>query len=399
MTRSASARKSSSKPSRSGRLSQRSDRRSTRQSNRFGISWAEDTELVGLRFRLVPQRDAELYAQYTIGLHAWFLQQIQQTHPHLSQQLHDQATEKAFTLSGLNGQFIATGQQLRLQKNQTYEWTITVLSHSLVEWLAHWLATIPDTLELRNAGLQIAQAEIVYPATTYAELAQLPCPNRPALALSFRSPTSFRRKKNHFPLPVPMNLFHSYLRRWNDLSGILIDADSFLEWIDDFVIIRRHRLESIKVAAGKQGSVTGFTGAIELALSQPAFQTPEYVDWFYRLGQFAPYCGTGHKTTFGLGQTQLGWGFAEPEAINLPVTEWLPQRIADLTELFISQRKRTGGDRAMHIAETWATILARREIGDPLFDIADDLEMPYETVKTYSKLAQRSLREAEQDED
>ncbi|PSB11566.1 CRISPR-associated endoribonuclease Cas6, partial [filamentous cyanobacterium CCP2] len=55
--------------------------------------------------------------------------------------------------------------------------------------------------------------------------------------------------------------------------------------------------------------------------------------------------------------------------------------------------------RAIQIAETWATILARREIGDPLFEIAEDLEMPYETVKTYSKLAQRSLREAQQDEE
>lgn len=393
MARSASGHPAS-RQTRSGRLSKRGDRR-----NRFGITWAEHTELVGLRFGLVPQQDAELYAQYTIGLHAWFLQQIQRTHPHLSQQLHDQATEKAFTLSGLNGQFVATGQQLRVQQHQTYEWNVSVLSQSLVEWLGQWLANLPEAIDLRRACLQIAQVEILHPATTYTELAQMPCPARPSLTLSFRSPTSFRRKKNHFPLPVPMNLFHSYLRRWNELSGFPLEADPFLEWIDECVIIRRHRLESMKVAAGKQGSVTGFTGAIELGLSQSALQNREYVEWFYRLGQFAPYCGTGHKTTFGLGQTQLGWGFAEPEAIHLPVTEWLPQRIAELTELFMNQRKRTGGDRAIQIAETWATILARREIGDPLFEIAEDLEMPYETVKTYSKLAQRSLREAQQDEE
>ena len=389
MPRSASTNKSASKPTRSSR---------SRKTNRFGITWANPTELIGLRFHLIPQHDAEIYAQYTIGLHAWFLQQIQRTHPHLSQQLHDEATEKAFTLSGLNGQFLATGQQLWLQQNQTYEWTITALSKTVILWLEQWLTHIPETLELRDASLQITQADIIYPATTYAELAQLPCPTRPTLALSFRSPTSFRRKQVHFPLPVPTNLFHSYLRRWNDLSGIPIDPEPFLEWIDEHVIIIRHRLESTKVAAGKHGSVTGFTGAIELGLSQRAAQMPEYVEWFYRLGQFAPYCGTGHKTTFGLGQTQLGWGFAEPQAIHLPVTEWLPQRIAELTEIFVSQRKRTGGDRAVQIAETWATILARRETGEPLFDIAEDLEMPYETVKTYSKLAQRGLREAQQNE-
>jgi CRISPR-associated endoribonuclease Cas6 len=41
----------------------------------------------------------------------------------------------------------------------------------------------------------------------------------------------------------------------------------------------------------------------------------------------------------------------------------LADRIADLTQQFISQRKRTGGTRATEIAETWATILARRELG------------------------------------
>ena len=394
MPRSASQ-KSTAKPTRSSRQ-KTTDR--TSLTNRFGMTWAADTELIGLRLHLTPQHDAELYAQYTIALHAWFLQQIQRTHPHLSQQLHDHANEKAFTLSGLNGQFIATGQQLRLQQQQTYTWTITVLSKPLMDWLAQWLATLPETLELRDASLQITHADIIHPATTYAQLAQLPCPPRPTLALSFLSPTSFRRKKAHFPLPVPNNLFHSYLRRWNDLSSIPIDPDSFLEWIDESVIILRHRLESTKVAVGKQGSVTGFTGAIEMGLARNEGQISEYVDWFYRFGHFAPYCGTGHKTPFGLGQTQLGWSFPEPQAINLPITEWLPQRIAELTELFVRQRKRTGGDRAIQIAETWATILARRETGEPLFDIAEDLDMPYETVKTYSKLAQRSLRESQQTE-
>jgi hypothetical protein len=57
----------------------------------------------------------------------------------------------------------------------------------------------------------------------------------------------------------------------------------------------------------------------------------------------------------------------------------------------IAQRRRTGGDRASQIAQTWATILARRELGEGLPAIAEDLEMPYETVKTYVKLARKAL--------
>jgi DNA-directed RNA polymerase specialized sigma24 family protein len=39
--------------------------------------------------------------------------------------------------------------------------------------------------------------------------------------------------------------------------------------------------------------------------------------------------------------------------------------------------------------------LARQEAGESLVDIAADLEMPYETVKTYAKQARRVLKSEE----
>lgn len=54
--------------------------------------------------------------------------------------------------------------------------------------------------------------------------------------------------------------------------------------------------------------------------------------------------------------------------------------------------ERIGGDRAQSSAETWATIVARRELGDSLQAIAADLGIPYETAKTYSKLARRAMK-------
>jgi len=140
--------------------------------------------------------------------------------------------------------------------------------------------------------------------------------------------------------------------------------------------------------------VTGFTGAVELSLSSKASQQPEFEKLFSALGRLAPYCGTGHKTTFGLGQTRLGWLLEEASTVS-SMQNMLAERIAQLTEEFISQRKRIGGTRATEIAETWATILARRELGESLEAIASDLEMPYQTVKTYAKLARRALIPAE----
>ncbi|WP_225894645.1 CRISPR-associated endoribonuclease Cas6 [Leptolyngbya sp. O-77] len=355
--------------------------------------WPTDTQLVGLTLQLQPLADSTLYPQYTIGLHAWLLDQVRQTNPELSAYLHDGESEKPFTISALQGVEVAPGGSPRLRGDRPYTWTITALSQPVVAWLTDWLRQPPQTIDLRGAPLKILDWGLTapsHPPATYKQLFDVAIPPNPAIALSFRSPTSFRRHKHHFPLPVPVNLFHSYLRRWNDFSELEYDQEDFLDWIDQSVIITRHHLQSVKTVAGKRGSVTGFTGAIEISLSKTALEDSEYVQLFMALGRLAPYCGTGHKTTFGLGQTRLGWSPAETEAPQSTLQDLLAQRIAALTEHFLTQRKRTGGERATAIAETWATILARRELGESLQDIAEDLGLRYETAKTYAKLARKA---------
>ncbi|WP_448596948.1 CRISPR-associated endoribonuclease Cas6 [Thermoleptolyngbya sp.] len=371
--------------------------RTTRQKSAPG--WPADTQLVGLTLQLQPYADSTLYPQYTIGLHAWLLDQVRQMNPELSAYLHDGESEKPFTISALQGVDIAPGGSPKVSGDRTYAWTITALSQPVVAWLADWLRQPPPEIELRGAPLKILDWGLTnptHPPTTYAQLRDVEIPSHPAIALSFLSPTSFRRHKHHFPLPVPTNVFHSYLRRWNDFSGMESDQEDFLAWIDESVIITRHHLQSVKTVAGKRGSVTGFTGAIELGLSKIALENSEYVQLFMALGRLAPYCGTGHKTTFGLGQTRLGWSSAAAEAPPSTLQDLLAQRIAALTEHFLAQRKRTGGERARAIAETWATVLARRELGESLQDIAEDLGLRYETAKTYAKLARKAAETVSQ---
>lgn len=357
------------------------------------LKWADNTELLSLEFELEPTNSISLYSQYTIGLHAWFLHQVQQINPILSAYLHDSESEKPFSISALEGQLVPSGKQLQLQPNQTYHWQINAISQPVVKFLKQWLNQPPTTLQLRDTCLQIKQIKIINPPTTYQQLLQLSPAKQTNIHLSFLTPTSFRRKGHHFPLPVPVNLFHSYLRRWNDFSGIPAEQDTFLNWIDENVIINQHRLESVKVAAGKRGSVTGFTGAISLSLSKTGLANIEFTKLFYALIQLAPYCGTGHKTTFGLGQTCLKWLEPQPNPASETITKLLGERIDELTAIFTAQRKRTGGDRTEKIATTWATILARREMGESLQIIAEDLGIPYSTTKTYVKLARRALKD------
>ena len=357
--------------------------------------WPKTSELVSLEFSLRPHRDCELYAQYTIGLHAWFLQQIQSFDPDLSAYLHNGQSEKAFSISGLSGQFVSHRQTLQLQSDETYRWRVNALSKEIAQGLLVWLRQLPDTIEIKDAPLTIESVGLVQSATTYAKLLKAAKADAGSVSLSFVSPTSFRRKGQHLPLPWPANVFHSYLRRWNHFARKSVDQATFIDWIDDHVVIQRHHLSSVKVAAGKQGSVTGFMGSVTYDLSRSAADNLEFQTLFYALARLAPFCGTGHKTTFGLGETWIGWQDAKNSATVPALQQILAERIEELTELFLSQKKRQGGNRAQDTAQKWATILARREQGDGLDAIAQDMDLPYETAKTYSKLARRALTDGE----
>lgn len=237
-----------------------------------------------------------------------------------------------------------------------------------------------------------------------------------SLCFTFLSPTSFRHYGNHLPLPMPDLIFQSYLRRWNHFVDLEFNPHDFKQWVSEHVIILRHQLRSSKVQAGKQGSVTGFTGAIQFGLTPKAKSHPDYVQLIYALEQLAPYYGTGHKTTFGLGQTRLGWfpslhpaPMSHPDALPsnpptaqvtvpapaTPTRTALKQRITELTKLFLSTKKRQGGDRARTTSELWATLIARRETGESLEAIAQDLDLNYETAKKHMARATEKLRELE----
>ncbi|HBE20365.1 MAG TPA: CRISPR-associated endoribonuclease Cas6 [Cyanobacteria bacterium UBA11149] len=355
----------------------------------MNIQLKPNTQLVGLIFAVIPQKTATLYPQYTTTLHAWFLDKVRLFNPELSAFLHD-AESKPFTISGFAGEIATSKGTLQLVAGKTYHWRITAFSQTVVDWMRDWLSELSPIINLRYSPLEIQSIAFSLPPTTYSQLYQTEIEK--TLTLSFTSPTSFRRKGHHFPLPLPVNVFHSYLRRWQEFSGIPIDDEAgFLTWIDESVIITRHQLESVKVAAGKQGKVTGFIGSIEYSLTNNAYQKPEFVQLFFTLGKFAPYCGTGHKTPFGLGQTSLGWSMPPTALETLLHQTILAKRIEELTTILMANQKRKGGERATNVCQTRATILARQERGESLIDIAADLDMPYQTVKTYVKLARRVL--------
>ena len=67
------------------------------------LDWSDDTELLSLVLTVCPKKDAALPANYTKGLHPWFLKQVLQKDPQLSQYLHDgQSDFRVFWYYGPN---------------------------------------------------------------------------------------------------------------------------------------------------------------------------------------------------------------------------------------------------------------------------------------------------------
>ncbi|WP_234376115.1 MULTISPECIES: CRISPR-associated endoribonuclease Cas6 [unclassified Synechocystis] len=353
-------------------------------------------EMVGLRWQLRFDRPCRLESHYVKGLHAWFLHQVQAIDPDVSAWLHDGQGEKPFTISRLIGPTLWQEGHWHWQINKTYHWQLNLLSGALIEALQPWLARLPNKIVLARQTLWVEAVDCYLAPHNYQQLwPQGALPRRQEF--TFTSPTSFRRQGNHYPLPEPRNVLQSYLRRWNDFSGLAFEPEPFLDyWVPQNVVIDRHWLESVKTTAGKQGSVVGFVGAVSLVLTPQARNDgDDYGRLFHALCRYGPYCGTGHKTTFGLGQTMAGW--ATPDLKTFAClqedlqTQVLTQRIDQCASLLLAQRQRTGGQRAQEICHTLATIFVRREQGESLQEIALDLQLPYETARTYSKRAKRAL--------
>jgi CRISPR-associated endoribonuclease Cas6 len=225
-------------------------------------------DLIGLTLTLCPTQSFTVPSQYTIELHSWFLDQVRRVDADLSAYMHDGQSEKPFTISGLlDGELLhQSDRKLLVQSGQSYHWVVTALSANVADWMQNW--TPPNEMRLKSGTLTIEHCAIAPSAMTYEALwaqagEQMEKERASSLCFTFLSPTSFRQHGNHLPLPIPANVFQSYLRRWNHFVDLEFDAVEFKQWVEEYVVILRHQIQSSKVQAGKQGSVTGFTGSVQ----------------------------------------------------------------------------------------------------------------------------------------
>jgi CRISPR-associated endoribonuclease Cas6 len=261
-----------------------------------------------LVLNLIP--NSPIYPDFLSGrhLHALFLEIVSSVDRPLGDRLHQQATDKAFTLSPLQ---VQGSRQMQWQQSQPIPagtpcwWRISLLDDQLFGHLAQlWLNLSPSNpWHLGSADLLIASIlgtpQLSQPWAHFMPYAQLfeqaSCEQR-SLKLEFVTPVSFRQGERDTAMPDRDRLFGSLLRRWNQYSGLEFSPDLIELLFPSYFDIRTALVED------SRSKLIGCVGKISFRIfGEPS---PEQIQQLNALTDFALFSGIGRKTPMGMGMAR-----------------------------------------------------------------------------------------------
>lgn len=119
------------------------------------------------------------------------------------------------------------------------------------------------------------------------------------VSLRFASPATFRVGKANMPFPTPRLLWRSWAARWNAFSKVQLGG--FEEWAEEYIVPARFKLRS-RTAKVSGATLVGCVGDCEYRVLRPDSIEARVAAM---LAFYSQFCGTGQKTTMGLGMTEL----------------------------------------------------------------------------------------------
>ena len=267
--------------------------------------------LVSAVLTLQPTQPSTIPADQGRATHGLFLNWVRQADPGLAQELHDIEGVKPFTVSGLHGAGRAVKGEVSLDPQRPLWWRVTTLSPRLSQVvLEQVLPALPDQLTLADQPFQVVGATVDGAEHPWA--GQTSCENLaqehllgaadppPWLNLEFFTPTTFRSQGKHLPFPLPGLVFDHWLSKWNKFAPLSLHPD-VKRFAEECLAVSRYQLRSQVVRFGP-ATFIGFVGRCSFrALNRD----PYWLRLLHTLAAYSFYCGTGHKTTMGLGQTKV----------------------------------------------------------------------------------------------
>ncbi|MGC8857004.1 MAG: CRISPR-associated endoribonuclease Cas6 [Anaerolineae bacterium] len=264
--------------------------------------------LLSIVFTLRPRQHGVLPFDQGRALAAEFLNWVRARDAALSAALHEENEIRPYTVSSLRGSAGGGGQILLLPERPLW-WRLTTLTPELSAFVqAHLLPALPDSITLGEQTFDLLSATCDPQKHPWAgqssceEIAagKLLAPQAAAsFTLEFATPTTFHSDGRFQPFPLPGLVFRQWLEKWNAFSPLRFPSET-LGMAESLLVVSRYRLES-KVVKYGQAAHIGFTGRCTYRLRS---NDPYWRRILQALADFAFFCGTGAKTTFGLGQTR-----------------------------------------------------------------------------------------------
>ena len=225
------------------------------------------------------------------ALYANLMRWMGAAYPGLGDVIHDRPVRKPFTLSALEK-----------GRDGDWRWRVTLLEDDLWEPLWAGVQTV-GVLDLNGRTWPVRWPDAQVTHRGYDFLLTDVRPSE-CIKMEFLSPTTFRAGNLDSPLPEPGAVFHSWLSRWNDFAppDRRISTE-LLETVRTNVAISAHRMRTERHDLGRS-QVVGFVGEVTFVITKARRLNQALVWQLNALADYAEFCGTGRKTTHGMGQTR-----------------------------------------------------------------------------------------------
>jgi CRISPR-associated endoribonuclease Cas6 len=269
---------------------------------------------------LIPPEDVTLRPTMGHHAHAVLLSLLRIGNPEKAEEAHATSRQKPFTVSPLIGDGERRGDFLRIRAGTECWLRYTFLDDALFAHFGNAFLTqgLPS-IRLGGATFQLSRMVASGTETndwsgtkSYEELIDAARTDT-RLRVRFHSPTAFRelsprgektRNQAHIDL---VRCYQSWVNKWNAFAPMQIDKQSLLDFVARHAGLTAVESRSRMLDFGKHKAI-GFVGSCTYRFfmeGQPNNKEEfEMLRLVNLLADFAFYCGTGYKTTMGMGQTR-----------------------------------------------------------------------------------------------
>ncbi|KPL75307.1 hypothetical protein ADN00_13020 [Ornatilinea apprima] len=228
--------------------------------------------------------------------------------PPAAESLHPNNGKAEFTLSPIFGLPQPENDVIRLSPGMPAWFRVTTLRPTLTEALFNehngWLITLPAELDFgpirwKPSFQPFSKIDAAWSWLCSYEAMRRAAQPSVSWKISLSTPTSFSGRYVDFTFPLPELLVKSWLERWNHFAPPALGLpEELIDAAREHLRVTEYHLST---CPGERQTI-GCRGSLVI---QAYHLPPEARTQLDLLFLYAYYCGSGHRTAQGMGQTRL----------------------------------------------------------------------------------------------